>query len=90
MATPGFAKSVGEAGAGRADRKALRAAGSQQSGVCQLEGVLEVPEPVASALDVEDMSAVQQPVEDGGGQNLIAGELEAQPCRLASVRHHLC
>ena len=44
------------------------------SGVGELQRLLEVPEPVAAALDVEDMGAVEQAVEDGGGQDLVAGE----------------
>lgn len=39
-----------------------------------LEGLLEVAQSVAAALDVEDMGAMQQPVEDGGGQHLVAGQ----------------
>jgi hypothetical protein len=39
-----------------------------------LQGVLEVAQPVAAALDLEDMGAVEQPVEDSRGQHLVAGE----------------
>lgn len=38
------------------------------------QGGLELPQPVASALDVEDVAVMQEPVEDGGGQDLVAGE----------------
>ncbi len=39
----------------------------------EFQRVLEVAEPVAAALDVEDVGAVEQAVEDGGGQDLVAG-----------------
>lgn len=36
--------------------------------------MLEVPEAVATAHKVEDVAVMQDPVEDGDGQNLVAGE----------------
>src|SRR5688572_24807880 len=44
------------------------------SGVGELERFLEVAEAVAAALDIENVGAVQQAVEDGGSQDLVAGE----------------
>lgn len=38
------------------------------------EGLLEVAQAIGSALDVQDMGFVQQPVKDGGGQHFVAGE----------------
>ena len=39
-----------------------------------LQGFLEIAQPVASALDGEDMGAMEQAIEDGGGQHLVAGK----------------
>ena len=39
-----------------------------------LEGVLEIAKPVTAALDVEHVGAVQQAIEDRGGEDLVAGE----------------
>ena len=36
--------------------------------------MLEVAETVAAALDVEDVAVVEEPVEDGGGEDLVAGQ----------------
>jgi len=38
------------------------------------ERLLQVPKPVAAALDVDDVRLVQQPVENGRGQGLVAGQ----------------
>ena len=46
----------------------------------ELESVFKVAEAVAAALDVEHVSAVQQAVEDGRGQNLVAGEKLSRGC----------
>ena len=40
----------------------------------QAGGLLEVTRAIASALDIEDMGFVQQPVKDGGGEHLVASE----------------
>ena len=40
----------------------------------QADGLLEVAESVATALDVEHVAMVQEPVEDGGGEDRIASE----------------
>jgi len=42
--------------------------------VRSLEAALEVAEPVAAALDVEEVAAVQEAVEEGGGHDLVAGQ----------------
>ena len=42
--------------------------------VSQADGLLQVAQPVAAALDVEDVAVMEQPVEDGGGQHLVAGQ----------------
>ena len=39
------------------------------------KGVFKVAQPVAATLDVEDMCAVEQPIEDGGGEYFIACEI---------------
>ena len=38
---------------------------NSSSGFLTAEGLLEVAQPVAAALDVEDIGLVQQPIEDG-------------------------
>jgi hypothetical protein len=59
----------------RADRKSLRAPGEAAwAWPSGFQGVFQVAQPVAAALDVEHVRAVQEPVEDGGRQDLIAGE----------------
>ena len=35
---------------------------------------VEFPQPVAPPVDVDDVHVVDQAVEDGGGQNFVAGE----------------
>ena len=40
----------------------------------QLEGVFEVTKPIAATLDVQDVSPVQQPIQDRGGQHLVPGQ----------------
>ena len=40
----------------------------------ELQRVFEVAQTVAATLDVEDVRAVEQAVEDGGGQDFVAGE----------------
>src|SRR5262249_31389350 len=54
---------------------------SRRAGGCSFE----LAKPVAAAADVEDVAAVQQPVEDRGGKHLVAGE-HAGPFRYALVR----
>ena len=44
------------------------------SGCSGPQGFLEIAQPVAAALDVENMGAVLQAIEDGGGQHLVAGK----------------
>lgn len=44
------------------------------------QGVLQIPQPVTAAVDVDHMGIVQQPVEDGGGQCLVGGH-ERGPSR---------
>ena len=39
-----------------------------------LDGLFEVAEPIAATLDVEHVTVVQQSIEDGGGEDLVAGE----------------
>lgn len=42
--------------------------------VPQVERFFQVAEAIAAATDIEDMRMVQEPVEDGGGEHLIAGQ----------------
>jgi len=42
--------------------------------VSSLESLLEIPQAIAAPLDVEDMSAVQQAIENSCGQDLVASE----------------
>ena len=56
------------------DTQIYEARASRSPGVGELQRVLEVAEPVAAALDVEDVGAVEQAIEEGGGQDLVAGE----------------
>ena len=52
----------------------LRRRLSYRPGVGELQRVFEVAQTVAATLDVEDVRAVEQAVEDGGGQDLVPGE----------------
>lgn len=47
------------------------------------QGLLQIPQSVAAALDVDDMCVVQQPVQNGGGQRFVTGQ------QLAPVAHAL-
>jgi hypothetical protein len=40
----------------------------------RLGGALEVSEPVAPPLDVEHAAVMEQPIQDGRGQDLVTGE----------------
>ena len=52
-----------------------------------LEEPVEVAQPVAAAVDVDDVHVVEQAVEDGGGEDLVAGEdLGPVPTCLFEVR----
>ena len=69
--------------AGHSARAMAAVAG--RSGVGELERVLEVAQAVAAALDVE--GAVEQAVENGGGQNLVARD---RPWRVSSATTRRC
>ena len=43
-------------------------------GCSGFEGVLEVAQAITAPLDVEDVGAVEQPIEDGGGEDLVTDE----------------
>jgi hypothetical protein len=47
--------------------------------------LFEFAQPVAAAADVEDVAAVEQPVEDRGGEDLVAGQ-DLRPVADAFVR----
>src|SRR3954454_23959324 len=49
----------------------------------QLESVFEVTKTIAATLDVQDVSPVQQPIQDRGGQHLVPGQ------QLGPVSHAL-
>lgn len=55
-----------EAGGGRPPERGL--------GARSLHEFLEASEPVGSALDVDDVTAVQDAVEEGGGHHHVAGQ----------------
>jgi hypothetical protein len=46
--------------------------GARVMGGCQ--GGLQLAQAVGTALDIEHMTAVQQAVEDGGGEDFVTGE----------------
>lgn len=50
------------------------------SGLPRCEGVFQIPQPVAAALDIDDVGGVQQPVEDsgGGGSDVVSFEVDPQ------------
>jgi hypothetical protein len=58
----------------RRARPAGAVGGAQVWGWSGPQGFLEMAQPVAVALDVEDMGAVEQAIEDGGCQHLVAGK----------------
>jgi hypothetical protein len=43
-------------------------------GCSSFEGILEVAQAITAPLDVEDVGAVEQPIEDGGGEDLVTDE----------------
>ena len=51
-------------------RRAAPQRESSESGA--LQRLFEIAQPIASPLDVDHVRAMQQPVEDGGGKDLIA------------------